>query len=134
MKRRPSGVSRGSLSAAVGRRAGRLLVLSVVILALAAGASYASIPDTNGVIHGCYSNASGTLRVINSPTQICAATETALPWNQTGPTGPQGPSGPSGPQGPSGPSGPSGPQGASGPSGPQGAVGPSGPQGDVGPS
>lgn len=50
----------------------------------------AVIPDTAGVIHGCYKNNSGTLRVVDSPSQVCAGGETALNWNQTGPQGPAG--------------------------------------------
>ena len=82
------------------RRGTGLIVLAVGVLLLVGGAS-AAIGD-GGVIYGCYSNTSGALRVINYPAQNCTATETRLPWNQTGPTGPAGPQGPPGPQGPAG--------------------------------
>ena len=65
-----------------------LLLLVVGVLMLVGGAS-AAIGD-GGVIYGCYSNTSGALRVINYPAQNCTATETRLPWNQTGPPGAQG--------------------------------------------
>jgi len=57
--------------------------------------------DGSGVIHGCYRNHDGSLRVVDDPT-TCKHNETALSWNQTGPQGPQGPVGAPGPQGPQG--------------------------------
>jgi hypothetical protein len=62
------------------------------LLALAAGAAYATIPDAQGVIHACY-KASGQLRVTDAGS--CGSGENALAWNQTGPPGPPGP--PAGP-------------------------------------
>jgi hypothetical protein len=60
----------------------------------------ASIPDSSGIIHGCYQSTLGTLRVIDSNAgATCRAAETVLNWNQTGPQGPQGPQGPTGPSG-----------------------------------
>ena len=50
------------------------------------------------MIHGCYRNSGGNLRVVDDPTS-CKHDETALSWSQTGPQGPQGPAGPQGPQG-----------------------------------
>jgi hypothetical protein len=61
----------------------------------------ASIPDSGGVIHGCY-RSNGSLSIIDSATQTCTGNETALNWNQTGPQGPAGPQGPQGPAGPAG--------------------------------
>lgn len=64
------------------------------------GLAYASIPGTNGVIHGCYET-KGTnhaMTVVDSSAQ-CPTGYTSLKWNQTGP---QGPAGPKGPQGTSG--------------------------------
>jgi hypothetical protein len=66
---------------------------AVLALGLAA---IATIPDSAGVIHGCYvrSGASaGTLRVINAPNQSCKSTERALNWSQQGPPGPTGSAG-----------------------------------------
>jgi hypothetical protein len=98
----------------------RVAVLATAALAIGATA-YASIPDSSGVIHGCYLKGVGTLRVIDSPSQKCfTAIETPIQWNQTGP---QGPPGPQGPKGSTGPQGPAGGQGPQGPQGPQGAAG-----------
>jgi hypothetical protein len=62
---------------------------------------HATIPDSGGVIHGCYLNNSGTLRVVDDPS-TCKNNETAMAWSQTGPQGQQGPQGPQGPPGPAG--------------------------------
>lgn len=52
----------------------------LVVLA-AAAAVQASIPDTGGVIHGCYKTNQGTLRVIDTDQgQTCANSEVALKW------------------------------------------------------
>lgn len=118
--------------------------------------AYASIPGSDTVIHGCYLNRVGSLRVIDpSAGQQCLASEAAIQWNQQGLpglTGPQGPQGPTGLQGPkgdtgatgavgaqgatglTGASGGPGPQGPAGPKGDTGAVGPQGPQGAQGPA
>jgi hypothetical protein len=76
-------------------------------------AATAAIPDSNGVIHGCRSNKTGAVRVIDTEKgQTCTKDEAALPWNQTGPQGPAGPAGPTGAPGLQGPAGPQGPAGA----------------------
>jgi hypothetical protein len=94
-----------------GRR-GRLLALAGFVALLAAGAvAYADIPDS-GVINGCYLKSTGSLRVIDKDTTNCRVSETAISWNQLGPTGPSGPTGASGPSGPTGPSGATGPSDA----------------------
>ena len=95
------------------------------------GVGHAAIPDASGIIHGCYATKGGSLRVIDPAAgESCdAKKEVLLNWNQTGPTGPQGPVGAMGPQGAVGPAGP---QGAVGPTGPQGPVGLTGPQGPAG--
>jgi hypothetical protein len=104
-------------------RSRRAVAVGLVALAVSAGAAtlaYASIPDGNGVIHGCYSvngqgqvDGSASLRVIdpastNPNGQACKSNERALDWNQTGPTGARGPTGPTGQAGPTGPQGPEG--------------------------
>lgn len=61
--------------------------------------AYASIPDSSGVIHGCYNKGSGSLRVIDTSVSTCHGGATPLDWSQTGPQGPQGPQGPAGPAG-----------------------------------
>jgi hypothetical protein len=72
------------------------LVLLVVALALAsAGVAYAAIPDSSGVIHGCYTNRGGILSVIDpSAGQTCSSLQTPIAWNQQGPKGDPGPQGP----------------------------------------
>lgn len=105
----------------------------VVAFAVGAGlfgvatAIQASIPDSQGVIHGCFKSAGnppGALRVIDTAKgQKCGASELAVNWNETGRRGPTGARGATGARGSTGatgapgPSGPSGPKGASGPSG-----------------
>jgi hypothetical protein len=98
-------------------------VAAAIVALIAAGIAYATIPDSSGVIHGCYAKASGgtppgTLRVVDTGLgQSCGLNEVALSWNQQGvkgATGPQGPKGPTGSQGPPGGQGPKGPTGPSG--------------------
>src|SRR5689334_16636774 len=75
------------------------VILGAVVAAAAVGAAYASIPDSTGVIHGCYDKA-GNLRVIDpSAGQKCVGTDTAITWNRQGPQGNAGPAGPPGPRG-----------------------------------
>jgi hypothetical protein len=139
----------------------RILSLSrswklLLALTLAAGvfgivsAVQAAIPDSGGVISGCYQKNVGNLRVIDtSAGDSCRPSEIAISWSQTGPQGPAGPKGdtgatgpvgPAGPQGPTGPAGPKGDTGATGPTGPAGpkgdtgATGPTGPAGPAGPT
>ena len=58
---------------------------------VAGGIAYATVPDSSGVIHGCYQKNQGTLRVIDTgQAQTCSSSETPLNWSQTGPTGPSG--------------------------------------------
>ena len=86
----------------LGRHARRVLVLSFGLIALAAGIAYATIPDSAGVIHGCYRN-NGQLRVIDpSNGGACKNNETGLDWSQTGPQGPPGQNGTNGTNGVSG--------------------------------
>ncbi len=108
----------------ISRRGRRVIALAAAVVVLAGVVAYASIPDANGVIHGCYKKSGGTLRVIDNAVDRCdSRAEIPLSWNQTGPQGPAGPQGPQGLQGPAGPQGPEGPQG---PQGPQGPAGPGG--------
>jgi hypothetical protein len=70
-----------------GRRRSRLLWIgAAVVVAFVGGAvAVAAIPDpATGVIHGCYDNSTGALRVIDPPTGSCSGTETALDWNARG--------------------------------------------------
>lgn len=54
-------------------------------VALAVGVAQAAIPDSEGVIHACYSRNGGALRI--SDTGSCKASEVALSWNHVGPAG-----------------------------------------------
>jgi hypothetical protein len=85
--------------ASIRRRPFKLTRLAVTapcagVLALALGAAIAvgAIPDSGGVIHGCYQKRSGRLRVIDPATgQLCTRHESELSWNQRGPQGNPGP-------------------------------------------
>jgi hypothetical protein len=80
-----------------------VFVALALALALTAGVAYSAIPDSNDVVHGCYDNASGGLRVVDTDAGgVCRGGETALDWNQRGPAGVTGAAGPPGPQGPPG--------------------------------
>jgi hypothetical protein len=110
-----------------GRRVG-LLGLVVGVGVAVAGIAYASIPDSSGVIHGCYKTVNGQLRVIDTAggKKGCLPSETALNWNQTGPTGPTGATGATGAKGATGATGPTGATGQTGATGATGATGPTG--------
>jgi hypothetical protein len=85
----------------IGRR-GLLTVGVIAVLAIGAGVGYASIPDSVGVIHGCYDN-KGTLRVIDTQAGgACKNNETPISWSQSGPQGPPGENGTNGTNGVSG--------------------------------
>jgi Collagen triple helix repeat (20 copies) len=112
------------------RRTRWFLVGGVVGAALAGGVAYAAIPDSGGVIHGCYQKNVGNLRVIDpSAGDNCRPSEVPIDWSQTGPAGPQGPKGDTGATGPHGHKGDTGPAGPQGPKGDTGATGPQGPAG-----
>jgi len=74
-------------------RLGLAVVASVAAAMVVGGVSYASIPDGNGLIHGCYktaASANGThkLSVINpAVTSTCPSGYTGLNWNADGPNG-----------------------------------------------
>jgi hypothetical protein len=78
----------------------KIIITTAAALAVAtsgAAIAYASIPDSSGVIHGCYTVKTGALRVIDTAKgQTCATGQHALKWNQKGPQGPAGPAGVSG--------------------------------------
>jgi len=99
-----------------GRRLG-LIGLVVGVGVAVAGIAYASIPDSGGLIQGCYQKNNGNLRVIDSTGKGCTASEKPLSWNQTGPsglTGSTGLTGATGPTGSTGATGGTGPTGARG--------------------
>ena len=86
------------------------IVASVFVGAASTAAVFASIPDSSGVITGCYSTGLGAkVRIIDSATTPnCNATETKITWNQKGIKGDTGLTGAVGPQGPQGSQGPAG--------------------------
>jgi hypothetical protein len=85
-----------------------------LVLTAATGIALASIPDSGGVIHGCYKpqndGHNSALGIIDTALSNghCPSGNTELTWNQTGPQGPQGATGAAGAQGPAGPAGPPG--------------------------
>jgi hypothetical protein len=110
-------------------RSRKFLTFLGAAVVVSVGMAYATIPDGSGVIHGCYSQSRGALRVVDAPTEQCNPnSEVPIEWNR------QGPRGATGLQGLQGAPGPQGPQGDVGPQGPQGAAGPQGDKGDAGPS
>ena len=115
------------------------LACGVTGAAFVAGSlAWAAIPDSSGVIHGCYHvdakgqiDGNSTIRLIDPAATAgkpnsadCKKGEKALDWNAQGPTGPTGPTGDTGATGPTGPTGPNGDTGATGPTGPTGPRGP----------
>ena len=96
-------------------RRSSMTISAVCVLALAlvsSGQSLASVPDANGVYHGCVKVGMGhpqTIDMIDTAvTTSCGRGETAVTWSQTGPRGPIGVTGPMGAKGATGPQGPIG--------------------------
>jgi hypothetical protein len=115
---------------------GRWFALGAVAGAFLAGSAVAlaAIPDSGGVIHGCYQKNVGNLRVIDTGAGGgCRPSEIPIQWSETGPQGQVGPQGPKGDKGDTGPQGPKGDTGDTGPQGPKGDTGAPGPKGDTGP-
>lgn len=74
------------------RGRGRSVLLLTTVIVLVTGIiAYASIPDANGIIHGCYKKTGGQLRVIDGETSACDNNEMPIQWDQTGPQGPPAP-------------------------------------------
>jgi hypothetical protein len=67
------------------------IALAALVVAIG-GVAFATIPDSQGTIHGCYQKGSGSLRVVESAGD-CRTSESAIQWNQEGPPGPPGSSG-----------------------------------------
>src|SRR6266536_1207476 len=79
------------------------LAVAMVIGGATTAVVLAAIPDSGGVVHGCYKTATGLLRVVDSDAgAMCQSGETMLNWNQTGPQGPAGATGATGATGPAG--------------------------------
>ena len=75
---------------------------AVVLAGAAASTALATIPSSDGVIHGCFKQFAGTLRLVEAD-EACGAKERPIAWNARGPKGDTGPAGPQGPAGLSGP-------------------------------
>jgi hypothetical protein len=86
-----------------------LIGIGAMVVAVATGVAWATIPDGQGIIHGCYKTDNGQLRVVDAAS--CNASETPLSWRQTGPQGVPGAQGPPGPKGDPGAPGAAGPSG-----------------------
>jgi hypothetical protein len=119
----------------VGHRLGRMTVVTVVLLAAAAGIAYATIPDSNNVYNACELKGVGTVRLIDAslpPGSLlshCTKWETPISWNEQGAKGDTGDTGPQGLKGNPGSDGTNGTDGAQGPQGQKGDTGAIGPAG-----
>jgi hypothetical protein len=120
------------------RRVRVSVAAAVLLVIVAAGAAYATIPDGNGVYTACLLKSTGTIRLIDPSISgstllnHCTQYETEITFNEQGQPGPKGATGATGATGPAGPAGPAGPTGATGQTGAQGATGPAGPAGPTG--
>ena len=80
-----------SVTGALASRGGIAAVAGLAGLTIGiAGVAVASIPDANGVIHGCYLKKTGALRVIDTTKRHCTRDENRIRWNARGPQGPSG--------------------------------------------
>jgi hypothetical protein len=90
-----------------------IIALAAVACFVTAGVAYANVPSSDGIIHGCYGNASqpagvrGDLfvRINYDQGKACPFNFTPVDWNAQGVRGPTGPQGIPGPPGPTGPAG-----------------------------
>lgn len=64
------------------------VALAALVLA-AGGVAFATIPNSNGTIQGCFHKSKGNLRAVESASD-CKGNEKAIAWNQTGPKGDKG--------------------------------------------
>jgi hypothetical protein len=117
--------------AAIKRLQSRLTYANVmstlaVFIALGGGAYAATtIPGPGGVIHGCYKDRGGNLRLVAADRK-CARHEASIAFSEQGPRGPMGPRGAAGKTVRGNP-GATGSPGAIGETGPNGGTGPAGP-------
>lgn len=77
-------------SRALGSRGSIVASLAIACVMVMGAASLATIPGSGGVISACYDTVAGNLRVIDTSTSACLATEQSLQWGVTGIQGPQG--------------------------------------------
>src|SRR5213083_501079 len=83
----------------VSRRLWGTATVGSFLVLLASSVAVAAIPDSTGIIHGCYQQRTGDLRILDTNATGCRSDELAIQWNQTGPQGPAGPQGAPGPAG-----------------------------------
>ena len=104
------------MSELLGSKRRRLAVVALLTgaIALGAGVAYAAIPDSTGVIQGCY-DSGGNLKVVS--TLPCPKGWTPLSWNQKGTPGLNGSDGAPGTNGSNGSNGTNGTNGTNGVSG-----------------
>jgi hypothetical protein len=62
----------------------------ITVGAIGGAVAFASIPDDQQVIHGCYKKANGQLRLIDPDLSRCRPSERPISWNQSGPAAPAG--------------------------------------------
>ena len=73
--------------------AGLVVAGALILVVTAAGVAFASIPDSSGLVHGCYpstaaANGTHALSVINAAkVSVCPSGYTSLNWNVNGPNG-----------------------------------------------
>src|SRR6185437_8639325 len=120
-------------------------IAALVALAFAAGSVVSALgqPAPVTTYYGCVQHTSGQQGRLGPASSLfgqdgtiydvtttgpphCQSGDTAISWNQTGPTGAVGATGATGPQGPTGSTGVTGPSGPAGDTGASGASGPSG--------
>lgn len=61
-----------------------VLMAGLLIGGLTMNMVHASVPDSNGTIHGCRNTITTMLRVIDSASASCGSDEAALNWDQDG--------------------------------------------------
>jgi hypothetical protein len=89
----------------VWRRPSPALIISIIALVLGMGGfAVAAIPDSSGVLHGCYKKKKGTLRLVSG--SKCKKSEKSVSWNQKGQAGANGAAGAKGDKGDKGDAGP----------------------------
>jgi hypothetical protein len=116
-------------------RSRQSVVLGGVLVLVAAGIAYATVPGSGKVYRACMRTKAGTVRLIDpslpssNPMSHCTKLEAPISWNQQGR---QGAAGAKGRPGATGATGATGPAGAIGAQGPQGETGSPGAKGDTG--
>src|SRR5437899_8695417 len=101
-------------------RALRVTAIAGLLLAIAGGVAYATIPDSGKVYRACMLNNIGTIRLIDptlpstSLMSRCSSLETPVSWNESGQQGLQGIQGATGPAGADGKNGVDGKNGLNG--------------------